>query len=268
MTYEMTPLLMKANSADFALLINRIDSYVNFSDDKGLKGTLAQYERDGLDSTKEQLVKMLEREIRYVGSADIAFAFRKMTSESEVAGVSFNEIVDDVSRKLKVKQRLVGTPEAKVERIVKYTVEKTFFAMTEEQQRELFTKAGVERAQQDELLKKFTGNKLNFLPLLLSVLGPEITMVIIQGLAISALAAFIGRKAAEELIKNLIGRFPWWAEWLGPIVWGLSLGWLAVDLQGAAFRKTIPIILYLGIVGLRDGPEDGAEFWADTAAVA
>ena len=72
---------------------------------------------------------------------------------------------------------------------------------------------------------------------------------------------------AEELFKNLAARFPWWAEWLGPIVWGLSLGWLAIDLQGSANRKTIPVLLYLGIVGLRDGPEDGEAFWNEPAEI-
>jgi len=114
---------------------------------------------------------------------------------------------------------------------------------------------------------KIKNNKAHFLPLLLSVLGPEITATIVQGLAITTIAAFMGRKAAEELFKNLIARFPWWAEWLGPIVWGLSWGWLAIDLQGASNRKTIPVLLYLGIVGLRDGPEEGEAFWNEPAQV-
>jgi uncharacterized protein YaaW (UPF0174 family) len=268
MAYEMTSLLAKCNAADYALLIEQIDSYVNLSDDATLKELLASYEKSGSVDSKGPLVRKLEEEIRYVGSSDVAYAFRKLATTAKPAGVSFREIVDDVSDKLKIRQHLIGTVEAKVERVVKATVEKTFLAMTLEQQRELFTKAGVGQPQQKEFFEKIAANKAHFLPLLFSMLGPEITAKVVQGLAISALAAFIGRKAAEELIKNLITRFPWWAEWLGPIVWGLSLSWLALDLQGAAFRKTIPIVLYLGIVGLRDGPEDGEAFWTEPSLAA
>jgi len=259
----MIPLLFKATTEDYAFLVERIDSYVNLTSDKELKSALADYQNTNDHMAKVRLVRLLEREIRYLGSADIAYAFRKMTSDDEVAGVSFHEIVDDVSEKLKVKQRLVGSVEAKVERVVRATVEKTFFSLTPEQQRDLFRKAGVDKAKQDEIFQGLARNKTAFLPLLFTILGPELTLAIVQGLAISALAVVIGRKAAEALIKNLVGRVPWLAQWLGPIVWTLSLGWLAVDLQGSAFRKTIPIVLYLGIIGLRDGPEEGEGFWQE-----
>ncbi len=267
MAYEITPLLLKCTAPDFALLAEQIDSYVNLSDDKELKRLIKNYEQSQSETSKLELAKFIEKEFRYIGSSDIAYAFRKIASSEEPSGVSIHEIISDVSSKLKIKQKLIGSAEAKVERIVKFTVEKVFFSMKPEEQRELFTKAGVGRGQQDEFFEKIKDNKTNFLPILLSILGPEITLVIVQGLAISALAAFIGRKAAEELIKNLIARFPWWAEWLGPIVWGLSLSWLALDLQGAAYRKTIPIIIYLGIVGLRDGPEDGPAFWRESSEI-
>lgn len=267
MSYEITSLLLKCEATDFGVLISQIDSYVNFSSDGELKRLLAAFEKTSADPEKLKLAQALEREIRYVGSSDVAYAFRKFIGEQVPAGVSIQEIIADVSKKLKIKQKLLGTPEAKVERLVKAVVEKTFFALTAEQQRELFEKAGVGKGQQDEFFEKIKNNKAHFLPLLLSVLGPEITATIVQGLAITTIAAFMGRKAAEELFKNLVARFPWWAEWLGPIVWGLSLGWLAVDLQGAANRKTIPVLLYLGIVALRDGPEEGEAFWNEPADV-
>lgn len=267
MPYEITPLLLKCDANDFSVLISQIDSYVNFSSDSELKKLLAAYQTHATNGSKTALAKVVEREIRYIGSSDIAYAFRKIKGDDDPAGVSIHAVIDDVSKKLRVKQKLLGTPEAKVERLVKWSVEKTFFALKPEQQRELFEKAGVGKGQQDEFFEKIKNNKAHFLPLLLSLLGPEITATIVQGLAITAMAAFMGRKAAEELFKNLATRFPWWAEWLGPIVWGLSLGWLAIDLQGAANRKTIPVLLYLGIVGLRDGPEDGESFWNEPAQI-
>ncbi|NLR74578.1 hypothetical protein [Leeia aquatica] len=267
MSYEISQLLLKCDANDFSVLISQINSYVNFSSDSELNELLAAYKKNATEDSKSTLAKAVEREIRYLGSSDIAYAFRKMKGDNDPAGVSIHEIIDDVSKKLKVKQKLLGTPEAKVERLVKWTVEKTFFALNAEKQWELFEKTGVGKRQQGEFFEKIKKNKAHFLPLLLSLLGHEITAKIVQGLAITAMAAFMGRKAAEELFKNLATRFPWWAESLGPIVWGLSLGWLAIDLQGAANRKTIPVLLYLGIVGLRDGPEDGEAFWNEPAQI-
>jgi len=287
MAYEITQLLMKCDTTDFSLLISQIDSFVNFSSDTELKELLAVFQKNSSDANKIVLAKAIEREIRYVGSSDIAYAFRKTVGNDEPAGVSIHEIIDDASKRLKVKQKLMGTAEAKMERLVdaskrlkvkqklmgtaeakmerlvKAVVEKVFFELKPEQQRELFERAGVGKAQQEEFFEKIKNNKAHFLPLLLSLLGPEVTATIVKGLAITALTSFMGRKAAEELIKNLATRFPFWAQWLGPIVWGLSFGWLALDLQGAANRKTIPILIYLGIVGLRDGPEEGDAFWSD-----
>ncbi|TAL57263.1 hypothetical protein [Pandoraea sp.] len=266
MAYELNSLLMKCEADDFSFLIDRIESFTNLSSDTELNEALGSFKQGGRRSQKESLAKTLEREIRYLGSSDIAYAYRKLTSSEEPAGVSIHEIIEDVSKKLKVRQKLIGGVEAKLERLVKFTVEKMFFELKPEQQREMFDKAGVGKDQQDEFFDKIKKNKAYFLPILFSLLGPEITATIVQGLAVAAIAAFIGRKAAEELLKNLIARFPWWAEWLGPIVWGLSLGWLAIDLQGAANRKTIPVLLYLGIVGLRDGPEDGDAFWSEPSS--
>lgn len=263
MAYEMSSLLQKCEVPDFTFLIRQIDSYVNLTADAELNRLLADYEASKTSAEKDVLVQALEREIRYLGSTEAAYAWRKMTSKEGPAGVSIYEIIDDVAQKLKVKLKPLGSVEAKVERIVRAVVEKTFLSMTVAQQIELFDKAGVAGDKRSELMEKLKSNKAQFLPLLLSVVGPEVTKTIVLGLGTSALAAFIGRKAAEELIKNLVVRFPWWAEWLGPVVWGLSMGWLAIDLQGAAFRKTVPIMIYLGIVGLRDGPEDGQGFWSE-----
>ncbi|MNP77743.1 hypothetical protein D3C76_1752300 [compost metagenome] len=52
----------------------------------------------------------------------------------------------------------------------------------------------------------------------------------------------------------MVKRNPW-LNALGPWMWALSAAWLAFDVQGPAYRKTVPICLYLGVVGLRDGLE-------------
>lgn len=263
MGYEATELLLKCETDDYAVLISEISSYVNFSSDRELEKLFDLYKKDNNSNTKLNLAKSIEREIRYIGSADIAYAFRKIFSDHEPAGVSIKEIIDDVSDKLKIKQKQLGSIEARLERLVRLAAEKTFLSLTPEQQRKIFEESGIGREQQDEFFKKLKNNKAAFLPLLMSILGPEITAKLVQGLAILTISQFIGKEAAKKIIEQLATKFPWWSNWLGPIVWGLSLSWLAYDMQGSANRKTIPIMLYLGIVGLRDGPEAGKDFWSE-----
>lgn len=261
--YEATELLLKCDADDFAMLVSQIDSYISFTSDTELKRLLVNYTGNPSTENKIILAKAVEREIRYVGSADFAYALRKIFKKEEPAGVSMREIIDDVSVKMKVKQRPLGSIESRLERLVRLVAEKTFLSMTPEQQRTLFKESGIGREQQNEFFSRIKHNKTTLLPLLMSVLGPEITAKLVQGLAIATISQFIEREAAKKLIEQLAKKFPWWNNWLGPIVWTLSLSWLALDLQGAANRKTIPIMLYLGIVGLRDGPEEGENFWSE-----
>lgn len=263
MPYELQPLLKKCDAEDLKVLLRQIDSYVNLSSDAELKGGVEAFAKDQSPEAHAFLLRTIEREIRYLGSSEIAYAKRKLLGSDDPPGVSVHEMIDDASRRLKIKQKYFGSVEARLERLVRATAERTFFKLSPEQQRELFERAGVGKGQGQEFFDKLKGNKAHFVPLLLTVLGPEITKDIVLALVVSVMAAYMGREAAKALIANLIARFPWWAEWLGPIVWGLSLGWLAIDLQGAAFRKTIPVLLYLGIVGLRDGPEEGDAFWRE-----
>jgi hypothetical protein len=48
----------------------------------------------------------------------------------------------------------------------------------------------------------------------MSILGPEITAKLVQGLAVLAISQFIGKEAARKLIEQLATKFPWWSNWL------------------------------------------------------
>ena len=262
MAYQMEEILRKCDMDDYRILVKQIESYVNLTSDTKLKAALSECSSANINHGKTELIHLLEDEIRYLGSSDIGYSKRKLLGQFP-AGVDIDEIIEDVSAKLKVKQKLVATVEERLKRLVRWTVEKTFFSLSPEQQRELFEKAEIDKKHQEEFFEKIKNNKAHFLPLLLSILGPVITKKIIEGITVSVIAGYLGREGAKELFKTLLLRFPWWAEWLGPIVWTVSLGWLALDLQGAAYRKTIPILLYLGIVCLRDNSKDGDAFWQE-----
>lgn len=263
MSYEMTELLMKCSVDDFEFLNERVDSYVNLTSDAELKAGLESIRSKHSDKAKLELAHLLEREVRYLGSSELAYGIRRLMSNHPVAGVSVHEMIDDVAKVMKVKVRPLGTVEAKLERLARSVAEKTFFALPEEQQRELFFKAGIPDVHSQDFFQKLKSEKARLLPLMFSILGPEGTLALLEGLVVTTLAIYLGKEAAKKLLKDMLGKVPWVAEFLGPVVWGLSLAWWAYDLQGPANRKTIPILVYLGVVGLRDGPEDGEAFYAD-----
>jgi uncharacterized protein YaaW (UPF0174 family) len=66
----------------------------------------------------------------------------------------------------------------------------------------------------------------------------------------------IGKEAAKHLLAELVKRNPWLTTlgpFVGPLLSGGAVAWLAYDIQSPAFRKTEPICMYLGLVALRDG---------------
>jgi uncharacterized protein YaaW (UPF0174 family) len=42
-------------------------------------------------------------------------------------------------------------------------------------------------------------------------------------------------------------------EFLGPLVWTISGAMSMAIVLGPAFRKTVPIVLFLGVICIRDG---------------
>jgi uncharacterized protein YaaW (UPF0174 family) len=263
MPYQLTNILNKCDAGDYDVLVTTIGTF-HLVDDAKLREELAAFVAKPTVLQRTTLNHHIEKCLRYFGSADLAYFVRTVFGSGEPAGVPVEEIIDDVSKRLKVKLKPLGSIEAKLERLVKAVAEKTFFSLTPEQQRELFKKAGLSEEQQRDFFEKLKKNKALFLPALLSIVGPKVLQQIISSLVVSVLTQWLGREAAKQVLRRLATKVPWWTEWLGPIVWALSLGWLALDLQGPAYRKTVPILLYLGIVCLRDGPADGDAFWSES----
>ncbi len=263
MLYELSGILSRCNEDDYKVFLDIIDNYFNFTDVEKLKSEILAFRKNPIERNRDVLNRHIEECIRYFGSADLAYLWRYLFDNDEPAGVSVGEIIDDVSERLKVTQKKLGSIEARLERLVVKVAEKTFFDLTPEKQRELFVKAGLSDEQQRNFFEKIKNNKAIFLPMLFSILGPKIVMELVEGLIVVVLATYMGREAAKQLLKRVLTKIPWWGEWLGPIVWVASLGWLALDIQSPAYRKTVPALLYLGIICLRDGPAEGKKLWSE-----
>jgi len=158
----------------------------------------------------------------------------------------------------------IGWPvlRSRIQGLVKAVVEKELLSKTPEELRKAFRDFGIGEAKTEHILDFIKKNgKVAVLPILLEIAGPVLTLTIIQAIVVSLITALVGREAAKAIVKEVIKRNPL-LNALGPVVWVISAGWLAFDLQGPAYRKTVPICLYLGVVALRDGPVDGTSFFS------
>lgn len=248
----MKSIISKCNKDDFNYLSEVLESYLSFTNDKRRKELLIA--SDSCANSRTELVELMDEQIKYYGSSDIAYLKRALFSAD--GGVEAKEIVEDVCKKLKVNIKIGGSTESRLERLVNAVVEKELLSKTPEELAKAFKGMGVGDVDRDLILEHMKNNgKVAILPILVQVLGPKITLGIIETIIVSLIAQIIGREAAKQLVKELMKRNPW-INALGPVLWVLSGAWLAFDLQGPAFRKTVPICLYLGIVALRDGEED------------
>lgn len=257
MSYELTELLQRCNVEDAELIIANIDSYINFTDDKGLKEWLEHWRTEG-GKMPLPLARKLETEIRYLGSSDVAYLARKLRGKVP-AGVPVDEMLRDICKVLKIKQRRVSTLEGRLEEFAKGVVDKAFFDNSPEEQLEMLKNFDFSEETRQIITDHLKMGKKLALPMLRKMIGPKATMSFIEAVIYSVIAMFVGKEAAKQLLKTIMTKCPWLAA-LGPVAIAALTGWTVLDLCGPAMRKTIPILLHLSLVSLQNGPEDQS-FW-------
>ncbi|MDR2092829.1 MAG: hypothetical protein LBP58_05885 [Azoarcus sp.] len=249
----MKAILNKCTKKDFEFLSETLDSYLSFTNDRRRKELLAA--SDDHVQSREQLVELMDKQIKYYGSSDIAYLKRAIFGDG--GGVEFHEIVDDVCAKFKIKNKRGRSIESRLESLVNSIVDKELLSKTPEELSSTFKKMGVGDHDQELILEHIKKRgKVAVLSILAEILGPEVTLGISETIVVSLIAQILGSQAVKKLLQEIIKRYPGINALLGgPVLWVLSGTWLAFDLQVPAYRKTIPICLYLGIVALRDGEE-------------
>ena len=250
MPYELTALLNRCTREDAEFLLSVIDSSLNFTDDKGLAELFKNW-KSGQEMPLE-LNHKIETEIRYLGSNDFAYMRRKLAG-SVPAGVSVEEIIDDICKLMKIEIPLAHTLEGRLEIFAGNVVDDQFRKSSPQRQRALIEKMGFDEFRRQEIFEKLKKNQDKLLPVLLPMLSGPLGPQVLQGLIISILSQFVGREAAKKLLVQVAQKIPVVGAALGPLLLAGGAGWLIVDLAGPASRKTIPLILYLGILALRDG---------------
>lgn len=243
----MQQILRKMSLADYEFLVGLLNSGPSLVRGGVLKEKLRELEASHSEAAVDGLCQALEAEIRYLGSADGAYLVRKALGQEP--GVSFDAMIEDVGKALKIKLPSFCDEETKLTELVKAHVGNHFAALGPEKQRQVLSGIG---APPEEINAFFRRSAVRIsLPLLLQTFGAGVVQKLIADLALGAIAGFLSRGVAKQLLQEVMKKFPLWSRWLGPAAWAVSLGWTAADLQGPAMRKTIPVLLYLGLATLR-----------------
>jgi len=244
----MQAFLSTLDTADLHFLVEIIESRFTLTDDARLRALLEEVEGGERPEARTELEARLEREIRYLGSSDAAYAARLLLGQEP--GVPVEEIVHDVSRQLKVPFEALGTLEEQLAHLAEAYATRAFADLPQDEQQRMLEELGVERDKAAAFLKRSAG--VFALPLMIEAFNIVVVQGLIKTVIFGTIAKIIGRQLASRLFAFLAGRMPWWVGWVGPAAWTLSLGWTALDLQGPATRKTVPVMLYLGLCAVRN----------------
>lgn len=244
----MQEVLNILDPVDYAFLIGVIEGPIGLTDDQKLYQRLQKVESEDNDENRAPLNQHLEREIRYLGSSDMAYLTRFVTGQEP--GAPFREIMRDVAKTLKIGIDRLGTDRDVLEQIAQDYATMQFAHLSPEEQQKLLEDLGVERDRAASFIKKSAG--VFAIPALIQAFGTLVVNGLIKTVIFGAIGKIIGQQLAMRLFNMLIARFPWWVSWIGPVTWSLSIGWAALNIQGPAYRKTIPIVLYLGLCSLRE----------------
>ncbi len=241
----MQEILQSLTAADYQFLIGVIDGPLASA--KRLRVELAALEQPSSGRESGVLCQSLEHEIRYLGSSDIAYGFRKAWGQTP--GVPFAAIITDTAKVLKVPLLRLGTEREMLCALVEDYATREFSRRSPEEQQQLLESLGIERARAAAFLKKSAG--VFALPVLIQAFGTLVVDGLIKTLLFGVIARLIGKQLSARLFSLLFARIPWWVGWISPATWAVAIGWTALDVQGPARRKTVPIVLYLGLCCLR-----------------
>ena len=244
----MQDLLRALTPADYHFVVGVIEGQIPFLHGPGLRAKLAALEQEETQEARGALCERLEHTIRYLGSADIAYYFRKVVGRAP--GAPFNEVIRDTAKLLKVTLPRLGTDREMLSTLAQDYATQQFARLSPEEQQALLESLGVERERAQAFLKKSAG--VFALPVLIQAFGAIVVQGLIKTVLFGIIAKIIGKQLTARLFTYLFSFVPRWVGWVSPVAWTLSLGWAAVDIQGPATRKTVPIVLYLGLCCVRD----------------
>jgi len=244
----MKELLATLTPTDYRFLAGVLESPLNQTNDSRFQELVTALEADDSPDNRKAVQAQFEEDFRYLGSSEIMYVFRSLTGDER--GAPFQTIVRDVARSLSVELEPLGSDRELVERLAEGYATQQFADLPPDEQQKLLEELGVEKEKAKAFLARSAG--VFALPMLIEAFNIVIVQGLIKTIIFGTIAKIIGSQLAGRLFAFLVARMPWWVSWIGPAAWTLSLGWTAFDLQGPAKRKTIPVVLYLGLCSLRE----------------
>lgn len=173
--------------------------------------------------------------LRKMGSNDIATLFRGGD------GVQYHEVVFDVANKMGVKNIKDSMPIEDIEKELLYKVfQDALDHMTEAEKKELFRSMGI---QEGEI--PFGAAGIIVMQILMKQFGGFAvykTAIVVANMVSRALLGKGLTFAANAALARGIGIA------LGPIGWFVTGAWLAIDLAGPAYRKTVPAVIHIAML--------------------
>ena len=219
-----------------------------------LQRSLAQNKEDitpllgYLSTTKEELKVQMERSSTRSDAEKIAHYLRKMGSNDIASlfrsgeGVEYEEIVCDVGEKLKVKGVNKNmSVELNEEFIIQHLFSDALKKMSDEERSALMRSMNLSEKDQGAIL----AGTLMASQVMLNQFGGfavyRMSVILANMLARSLMGNGLNFAANAALVRG-VGAF------LGPIGWIASGAWLAVEIAGPAFRKTVPAIVHIAML--------------------
>ncbi|MXW32292.1 MAG: hypothetical protein F4100_07395 [Rhodothermaceae bacterium] len=238
----MQELLLELSREDYAYLIQIIQGPFD-------RCTSMKRHLEEIDSPDHHaaLCEELEKKIRYLGSSDLAYQVRRVVGKEP--GADFRYIIRDTARFLKIPVADRGTERGLLIRMAQEYAVDVFSKYTQAEQLQILESLGIERKRAVAFLKKAGG--IFAAPVLLQAFGTLVVQGLIKTVLFGWTVRLIGVKLATSLFAFLFARVPWWAHTIIPGAWVISIGLTTLDLQGPARRKTVPILLYLGLSCIR-----------------
>jgi len=241
-------LLEHATPKDFEFFVRQLDSPLNFSASTSMNALLRRFMISADQKDKEALCSIIDEELRYAGSSDIAFFLRNLCGSH--GAIEGTELIADVARKLKVKLEPVASMEDKLASLLQRFFEKSVSEMSLEELEQCLGSSRVSEAKKKEILWQVERSAMSSLPaILIMVLGKVVVKQLLQDLVYLYVVKYATKEAGKIAAREFGKRVS--SSYLGPIGLGITIGWSIFDLQGPAFRNTMPAVLYLGVMILR-----------------
>lgn len=236
----MKEILKKLDKEDFLEISNRLDNYVSFTNDKKRKKIIDSISK----KPTEEAVNLVDSQIRYFASSDIASACRKVIGREPY--VSSEEMLDDIIKKMRFNVNKHLPLEDKLKRIVKEIVRKELVDAKPEDLEKMLKKTDIDYTDIEEVIYLIEQDDGDIVKTMIESLGYNIATSLIFSIIQRTIMVVAGETAMRILAAQFIKRNPG-LQMLGPVVWTLTGAWLIFDLQNTAYRKTIPINLYIGM---------------------